>query len=288
MPLSVSGGSIANGYLAAQWSKLQFNGTVTVNLKDQFTVPLIAFCSKSIDVPSVLTGFINPFKHVSDELVGALQEHLFGEKTLQDLPDSKPGSVPRFVFNATSMQSDVRFWFSKEDAGDYRIGITKSPQISLASAVAASSAFPPFFAPLAIDLRGMQFDSAKDQSGVKDISDLLGDADFHTTALLADGGTYDNMALEAVRNNYDAVWASDAGSSFEPSVDVARDWIREMMRIIDLMMRADESERRRVLIDKFQAVKNGIDVGVTGAYWGPLTQDMTDQRRSAEQLLWVS
>jgi len=269
---SVSGGSIANGFLASLWPQLAFNAAgMANNLKDIFTTPLIAFCSKSIDVPSVVTGFINPFKHMSDELVESLDDHLFKKKSLQDLPDAKAGAVPRFVFNATSMQSGVRFWFSKEDAGDYRIGVTKAPKISLARAVAASSAFPPFFAPLEIDLSGMRFESAKDKAGVKDISDLLNIADFHDAAMLADGGTYDNMALEAVWDTYDTVWVSDAGSPFEPSADVSRDWIREMMRIIDLMMRADEAERRRELIDKFTAAKNGANVGVKGAYWGIAT-----------------
>lgn len=269
---SVSGGSIANGYLAAQWANLVFTDSVATNFSERFAKPLIDFCSKSIDVPSVLSGFINPFKHMGDELVEALDEHLFGKSTLQDLPNAKSGEVPRFVFNATSMQSGVRFWFSKEDAGDYRIGVTKAPRISLARAVAASSAFPPFFAPLVVDLKGMRFESAKDLSGGKDISDLLNQAAFHTAALLADGGTYDNMALEAVWNRYDTIWVSDAGSPFEASDDVSRDWIREMMRIIDLMMRAGEAERRRVLLDRFKDAKRGNQAGSAGAYWGIATQ----------------
>jgi NTE family protein len=267
---SVSGGSIASGFLGAQWNQLGFDADgFATQLATRFTSPLVAFCSKSIDASSVLGGLANPFKHIGDELVGSLDSHLFNGKTLQDLPDSTAGSAPRFVFNATSMQTGVRFWFSREDAGDYRIGFTKNPKIPLARAVASSSAFPPFFAPLPVDISGLQFQACVNPQG-QAISDLLTDASLHQTAECVDGGTYDNMALEAVWNTYDTVWVSDAGSPLEVSHDVPRDWLREMLRVIDLMMRADEAERRRDLIAKFKTAQAGA-AGVRGTYWGLTT-----------------
>jgi NTE family protein len=267
---SVSGGSIASGFLAAQWPTLGFDASgYAAQLDAQFTHPLIAFCSKSIDVSAVIGGLINPFKHVGEELISALDDHLFKGKTLQHLPDTSVGNVPRFVFNATSMQTGVRFWFSREDAGDYRIGFTRHPAIPLATAVAASSAFPPFFAPLPVDIHGLTFEPCISPEG-KAISDRLADPALHEKAECVDGGTYDNMALEALWNAYDTVWVSDAGAPLDVSASVSRDWIHEMMRVIDLMMRSGEAERRRDLLQKFAAAK-ASGSGVKGAYWGLTT-----------------
>jgi NTE family protein len=266
---SVSGGSIANGYLGSKWSRLAFDATgFATQLSAEFVQPLITFCSKSIDIPSVVSGLLNPFKHIGQELISALDDHLFNGATLQSLPDQK--TAPRFVLNATSMQSGVRFWFSRADAGDYRIGMTQDPDIPLAAAVAASSAFPPFFAPMPIDIKGKKFVAVNAVGTNTPISDLLGNPDFHDTALLADGGTYDNMALEEVWTRYKSVWVSDAGSPFDPSPTVSTDWLHEMLRIIDLMMRTGEAERRRDLIAKFQTPSAAAG-GLSGAYWGIAT-----------------
>src|SRR5579864_2933080 len=182
---SVSGGSIANGYLGLQWSALAFDATgFATNFSAQFVAPLMTFCSKSIDIPSVVSGLLNPFKHIGQELIDALDSDLFKGATLQALPDQT--TAPRFVFNATSMQSGVRFWFSRADAGDYRIGVTQNPNIPLAAAVAASSAFPPFFAPLPVDLKGNAFTPALSLTTGLPISDLIGDSSYHQMAQLAD------------------------------------------------------------------------------------------------------
>jgi NTE family protein len=266
---SVSGGSIANGYLGYKWSRLGFDGTgFATQLSAEFVQPLIAFCSKSIDIPSVVSGLLDPFKHIGQELIESLDDLLFKSATLQALPD--PTSAPRFVFNATSMQTGVRFWFSRADAGDYRIGVTENPDIPLAVSVAASSAFPPFFAPMPVDLKGKKFIPALAVGTTKPISDLVGKPEYHQTALLADGGTYDNMALEELWTRYNNVLVSDAGSPFDSSPTVSTDWLHEMLRIIDLMMRADEAERRRELINKFHAAGSSAG-GVSGAYWGIAT-----------------
>jgi len=49
---------------------------------------------------------------VSDVVEQAYRDHLFGEVTLQTLPDR-----PRFVFNATNFGTGVDFRFSKPYAG---------------------------------------------------------------------------------------------------------------------------------------------------------------------------
>ena len=50
----------------------------------------------------------------------AYREHLFDDATLQDLPDDAAG--PRFVINATSVQTGALFRFSRPYIADYRVG----------------------------------------------------------------------------------------------------------------------------------------------------------------------
>ncbi len=54
---------------------------------------------------------------VSRKVQAAYRKHLFGDATLQDLPDR-----PRFVINATNVQSKVLWRFSKPYMRDYRVG----------------------------------------------------------------------------------------------------------------------------------------------------------------------
>jgi NTE family protein len=56
--------------------------------------------STTIDTWSVLPGVFGP-RRVSAYLICAYRKHLFGDATLQDLPDD---SGPRFVINATNLQ----------------------------------------------------------------------------------------------------------------------------------------------------------------------------------------
>jgi NTE family protein len=69
------------------------------------------------------------------------------DATLQDLPDDTSG--PRFVINATSVQTGALFRFSRPYLADYRVGRILNPTVELA--VAASPAFPPVLSPCTID-----------------------------------------------------------------------------------------------------------------------------------------
>lgn len=102
--------------------------------------------SRTIDKGSIIGGILTPGT-ISDKVVKAYRDLAFGTATLQDLPDDRgagpagPTRGPRFVINATSVQSGVLFRFSKPYAWDDRVGKIASPPIELAVAVAASSAF---------------------------------------------------------------------------------------------------------------------------------------------------
>ncbi len=135
---SVSGGSITAGALGIGWAGFAFDAAgVATNFVDQLIVPVKDMAATSVDVEAVLLGHlpgIDGAKLVAD----AYRAHLFATHTLQDLPDR-----PRFVINATNMQSGVLWRFTKAYLWDWRVGEVANPQTQLAVAVTASSAFPP-------------------------------------------------------------------------------------------------------------------------------------------------
>lgn len=54
---SVSGGSITAGVLAVHWASLQFDGAGKIlNLEQEFVQPLRAFCGRTVDTWSVISG----------------------------------------------------------------------------------------------------------------------------------------------------------------------------------------------------------------------------------------
>src|SRR5215211_792559 len=146
---SVSGGSIAAATLGMRWGELDWREGVARKLDEHLIEPVRALAHHTIDLPAVVEG-LAPFTSVGQRVAHAYQEHLFGDATLQALP-REPG--PRFVICATNLESGVLFRFSRPYIADWRVGTVRDPDIELADAVAASSAFPPVLSPFEIDLR---------------------------------------------------------------------------------------------------------------------------------------
>ena len=59
---------------------------------------------------------------INSKIIKAYRKHLYGKKTLQDLPDEL-----RFVINATNVQSGALWRFMKPYMRDWRVGEVKSP-----------------------------------------------------------------------------------------------------------------------------------------------------------------
>jgi NTE family protein len=247
---SVSGGSITAGWLALSWTGLQWAEGVAANFRARVVDPLRAFCARDIDVPAIGEGALLPWKRASDVVREAYEEHLFGKVTLRDLPDH-----PRFVFNATNFASGVSFRFSKPYAGDYRIGLIRTPAFRLSEAVAASSAFPPFLSPVRLEPGADAFERT-------DGADLYPDRAYRETLLLTDGGVYDNLGLETVWNRYLTILASDAGAPFGLVPEPGSAWHTQALRAMDIATNQARALRKRALIDDFaRNVRKG-------AYWG--------------------
>jgi NTE family protein len=247
---SVSGGSIAAGALALAWPKLEAEG-----LEAAFVAPVRALAGRTIDASSVIVGALTP-DTVSERVAKAYRRHLFGDATLQDLPDH-----PRFVINATSVQSGALFRFSKPYMADYRVGRVNDPTVALADAVAASSAFPPVLSPFELDLADAQW---IDEPG----SDL-GEGEYRERAVLSDGGVYDNLGLETAWKACRTVLVSDAGGHMAEDPDPAHDWGRHLFRVLGVIDNQVRSLRKRQCVDAFIAGER------LGAYWGVRT-DIAD------------
>ena len=246
---SVSGGSITAGLLALKWPKLSFDPAgLQQDFVREVVAPLRALASETIDEEAIVLGLILPGR-VSDRIAAAYKNHLFGDTTLQDLPNS-----PRFVINATNVQSGVLWRFMKPYMRDYRVGEVKQPTVNLSMAVAASSAFPPVLSPVELRVDPSSFTP---NSG----SDLQR-APFTTKVILSDGGVYDNLGIETAWKRYRTVLVSDAGGKMQAEEEPKSDWARHAYRVLDVIDNQVRALRKRQVINSFKEGKR------TGAYWG--------------------
>ena len=173
---------------------------------------------------------------------------------MQDLPSDQEG--PRFVFNATSVQTGALVRFSRPYIADYKVGILENPRVRLADAVAASSAFPPVLSPLTLKTQLAKF------AGNATVP--LGKKPFNERLVLSDGGVYDNLGVETVWKRYALVLVSDGGGQLAPDGKPAADWARHSVRVMELIDSQVRSLRKRQIIGGFVSDSDPHD----GAYWG--------------------
>jgi NTE family protein len=256
---SVSGGSITAGVLGMNWSELGFDsGGVAMRFDEQVVAPIRRLAGTTIDVWAILAGILMPWVSIGDRVAVSYGKYLFGRKTLQDLPDE-----PQFVINATNAQSGALWRFMKPYMRDYRVGEVRRPTITLATAVAASSAFPPVLSPVRLKLRSDQFTP---NSGV----DLQREP-FTSRVVLADGGVYDNLGLETAWKRFQTVLVSDAGAKMAAERRPKGDWARQSLRVLNIIDNQVRSLRKRQLIDSYNSGQR------QGAYWG-IQSDITNYR----------
>ncbi|OZC01292.1 patatin-like phospholipase family protein [Rubricoccus marinus] len=250
---SVSGGSITAGVLALAWDDLGWAGGVATQFETRVADPVRVLASRTLDAGAVLTGVLLPGS-VGDKVAAAYARYLFGDATLQDLPDDSAGDAPRFVINATNLQSGKLWRFSRPYMGDWRVGIVREPSVPLARAVAASSAFPPVLSPVVLDLDSSDFDASTGDG-------LTGRA-YREEVVLSDGGVYDNLGLETAWKRHGTVLVSDGGGAFEPDPDPPSDWARHSVRVLGVIDSQVRNLRKRQTIGAFASGRK------RGAYWG--------------------
>lgn len=248
---SVSGGSITAGVLGLNWDKLDFDATgVAADLDTQLIDPIRRMAGVGVDVASVLAGLGLPFTSISDRVAKAYRKYLFGKATLQDLPET-----PRFVINATNLESGVLMRFSKPYLADHRVGQVLNPDLPLAVAVAASSAFPPVLSPCTIDL--------EHEAWVTLPGNDLTTSDFRGQIRLSDGGVYDNLGLQPAWNQFRTLLVADAGGHMGADPSPATDWARHSARVLQVIDNQVRSLRKRQVIEAFKADRrDGCYLGI--------------------------
>lgn len=250
---SVSGGSITSAMLGLKWSHLEFSAGIASKFVEEVVTPIRAFAHETIDVGSVLKGVFLPGS-ISDKVAKAYRKHLFGDATLQDLPNDPP----RFVINATNVQTGGLWRFSKPYMRDYLVGEVKNPTVPLATAVAASSAFPPVLSPATLNLNPAEFSPSEGEPYHK--------PPYTNTAYLSDGGVYDNLGLETAWKRYNTILVSDAGLAMSADPEPGADWATHAKRILDLVGNQVRALRKRQVIAGYLS-------GVReGAYWSIRTE----------------
>jgi NTE family protein len=256
---SVSGGSITAGVLGLKWGKLAFDANdIAQAFLPEVVRPLRDLADKTIDEGAIIGGIVTPGS-IADKVTEAYREHLFDNARLKDLPDDPP----RFVINATNVQSGVLFRFSKPFAADYRVGVIRNPDIELAVAVAASSAFPPVLSPLKLKLEASVWQPPSGQS-----SEDLHKGAYLTDVVLTDGGVYDNLGLETAWKKYQTILVSDGGGAMSPEEEPRGDWASHAIRVNSVIDNQVRSLRRRQLLGSFGSLRKGT-------YWG-IRSDIAD------------
>lgn len=263
---SVSGGSILAGYLGYKWRALRFSHGIAQNFADEVVSPLRQFCIQTIDTPSGIKGILSPFRSAGDFLTSRYDKDLFHKATLRDLPigpsASNASMGPDFVIYATNMQTGRSFRFTQEYVADYYLGINRTAAIPLACAVAASSAFPPIFSPIKLETNPQGW-----EGGTLKQDDLR---NLQRKIVLADGGVYDNMGLEALlhrdkataKNHFDIVLVSDAGAPFEIISSPWGDYISQLARVRNILIDQTRALRKQYFVEDLAANRR------SGAYWG--------------------
>jgi predicted acylesterase/phospholipase RssA len=159
------------------------------------------------------------------------EKHLYGDKSLFELPES-----PELHILATNLSegclcsfSRDGLWMMQQKAGRSQIERVRVGLMTVAMAVAASSAFPGFFPPL--ELTGREVGARGGEFGQQ---------------AYTDGGVFDNLGVRMFRwltplltgdKELDGVLVSDVGRPFEVQVNRrASGLIRTAMRASDILM----------------------------------------------------
>lgn len=257
---SVSGGSVANGFLATAWPGLRERGFTSRAVDELVVEPVIERVSSRSFKRSLVRGLwrtLGPMTR-TELLAKRLDEWFFDGIELEDLDPEV-----RWIFNAANLTTGARFTFERDVFGDYTIGLARTPGagIGLSLAVAASAAVPGAFPPLVLD-----------------------DAHFPCATVppaLLDGGTYDNTGLEAIdseRYRHAFLLVLNAGGLLRPGVYGRVPVIRDLARANSLLYRQSTALRTRTIVERFQQGRRGDGDGQLpfGARRGVLVGLATD------------
>ena len=245
---AVSGGSILAAHLAATLQPWPAAGAVIGDWDARVVAPFRRVAARNIRTPAILRRVLPwnwPRSSTGVRALAKTYERVVTAMKLVELPVR-----PRFIFCSTDMEFGVSWEFRRDALGDYQVGYAAPPRTwPVARAVAASSAFPPVFNPLPVDLPPDAF-----QGGRRRPTDLR----------LTDGGVYDNLGLEPVWKSHQTLLVSDGGAPFTFKPD--RGLVQRLQRYADIIGGQVAALRKRWLVSNF------IAGTLRGTYWGVATE----------------
>lgn len=250
---TVSGGSIAAGILARSWDELASAGFRDDAYRDIYIARVRRLAGVSIDIRNALLGI---FVGAGRLMVRAYQKHAdLGDLTLQSLPER-----PNFCFNATNLLTGRLWRFEPARMGEYTTGYILRPRELLATAVAASAAFPPVLSPVVLK------PDRADWSDAGDPSPRFPNAAHRGRIVLTDGGVYENMGLESAWKNHRTVFVSDGGGGYAGYAPHAADhWLNQFWQVFWIQRQQVGALRRRQLIASYQSTSPAFQR--RGTYW---------------------
>jgi NTE family protein len=237
------------------------------NFDEVVACPLRRFCSTDIRTPVMigwrldpanLSALIRNYFSVPAEALVTEYKPLFEDKALTDIAP-QGAATPRFVFCATSIQTGACWHFHggpNARMGDFYSGYFDVARTTVATAVAASSAFPPGFGALCLRLPPSVEPTRIDPWGATrpkadKTQRML--TDWRGGILLTDGGVYDNLGLEPVWNQFNGLVVSDAGKPFSAVVSSRQFVVSRLARAAEVSSEQVGSVRKRWLFEQLQA-----------------------------------
>jgi len=210
---AVSGGALLAGRLAAAWPSLEFDQKgKAVNFEEEVVRPVRTLMGISIALNAFLLGLL-PWRSGNGELARFFNKYLCADIDLGQLP-----SQPDFVFCATDVRHGSLWRFGRDEMGNDQSGWYFANEVPLCAAISASAAFPPFYAPSRLDLR--PHPHSRNFAGAR-----------FTTAVLSDGGVYDDLALEPAATAFSNVLVSDASEELPVVKQPSSNWLCQLIRV---------------------------------------------------------
>jgi NTE family protein len=247
---TVSGGSLATGLVYTlsnnQWPTSRFY------LENCLPEAKLLITSKRLQSYWISQNIFTlgiPFSNRGKLLARSLQSEWGIRANLDDIP-----LQPRWIINATTFETGKNWRFiPQKRMGDYLSGYVESPDIPLATALAASSGVPLLIGPTTIKTSRYRWFVYDEITGRK--------APFNPNFRkyhLWDGGVYENLGLEALfkprsqkfRNEYNFLIVSDASAVLE-----LKKYTPFTKRLIDIATDQTRGLRSRMVVSYFEREK---------------------------------
>jgi predicted acylesterase/phospholipase RssA len=251
---AVSGGSILAAHLVLNWEK--YIGTSSFQHAAKEIIDFVQTDIRGLVIRRwllacclVLPQLFRTKKWNLGNLLQAQYEKLFASARIRQLRGT---GRPKVAFNCASLSVGTPCYFNESGFGwhaDEMDRVLAAPEMPVAFAVAASSAFPPLFPPLRITNETL----------------VCAVNQFPQSHYLTDGGVYDNLGIELLfrgkegGREFDLIVVSDAEGNFDSDFDARYAFpVSRNVRASDLLMSRISALQIGALRETTSVVRIGI------------------------------